>query len=293
MGMGRLIVPVATDSFATDLEVVDLESGDEPLSADYARRSLQSSARGARLEIRRAGSTLFTIDKAPGLFNPKDSPVACKFLAAIFDGLVPVRGKHVVDLGCGSGIIGLACILAGADRVTFTDLEPAAVAIERHPLFRAQDRFACLDLLSGESPDSADVILCIPPALTASQSEKGFAEAGIFRSPDFLERLVADAARVLAPGGRLVVWLRDGSHDRGGLGRFLEQAATSGFETDETVFLATDTEFSVDLREARNFMERVIIRLAHWSGHPDHVWYMLSLPVRTQASGDGPGRAVC
>ncbi len=39
-----------------------------------------------------------------------------------------LRGKSVVDFGCGSGILGLAALLLGAERVIATDIDPQALA---------------------------------------------------------------------------------------------------------------------------------------------------------------------
>ena len=40
-----------------------------------------------------------------------------------------VRGKRVLDLGAGSGIVGIAAALAGAARVTACDIDPHAIAV--------------------------------------------------------------------------------------------------------------------------------------------------------------------
>lgn len=38
-----------------------------------------------------------------------------------------VRGKEILDLGCGAGLVGIGCLIAGASRVTFHDFNPAVI----------------------------------------------------------------------------------------------------------------------------------------------------------------------
>ena len=283
------------DNFDSDVEIVDLDAGDEPPTFDYAKRASRGNRRMARLRVERAGSALLSIDKPTGLFNPAGSPVARKFVAAILDGRIAVEGRRVVDLGCGCGLIGLVCVFAGAKRVTFTDIDPAAASVLRHPLFRPTDQFVRQDMLTDEASGSADLILSSPPALTTSDEKSFSADAGIFRPPDFLERLLTDAARVLVPGGRLVIWIRDAEVGGSAPIRFLEAAATLGFASDDAVILAQESEFAVDLREAENMLERAVFRLVRWAGHPDHTWYLLDLPLAVPEpfAGRGPARPVC
>jgi len=42
-----------------------------------------------------------------------------------------VRGSHVLDLGCGSGVVGIAAAKAGAVRVTASDIDANALAATR------------------------------------------------------------------------------------------------------------------------------------------------------------------
>jgi predicted nicotinamide N-methyase len=56
-------------------------------------------------------------------------PGAQALARAITDGLVDVRGRIVVDLGCGSGVAGIAAARAGAERVVAVDIDPLAVEV--------------------------------------------------------------------------------------------------------------------------------------------------------------------
>ncbi|MEV7801881.1 methyltransferase [Microbispora sp. NPDC088329] len=76
---------------------------------------------------------------------------------------------HVVDLGCGNGVIGLAAALAGDEtEVTFIDESYQALA-SAEATFRANApagataRFVAADGLSGFPPGTADLVLNNPP----------------------------------------------------------------------------------------------------------------------------------
>ncbi len=43
----------------------------------------------------------------------------------------PLKGKIVIDYGCGSGILGIAALLLGADKVYATDIDPQAILATR------------------------------------------------------------------------------------------------------------------------------------------------------------------
>ena len=45
---------------------------------------------------------------------------------------LPLDGKRVLDVGCGSGILGLCCLLLGADSAELVDIDPQATDITRH-----------------------------------------------------------------------------------------------------------------------------------------------------------------
>ena len=42
-----------------------------------------------------------------------------------------MRGKHVIDFGCGSGILGIAALLLGAEQVLAVDNDPQALRATR------------------------------------------------------------------------------------------------------------------------------------------------------------------
>ncbi|WP_152205359.1 50S ribosomal protein L11 methyltransferase [Marinobacter changyiensis] len=73
----------------------------------------------------------------------------------------PVAGKQVIDYGCGSGILGLAALLLGADHVIGVDTDPQALEASRENARRNEVPEDRLDLyLPEHEPDTvADVVL--------------------------------------------------------------------------------------------------------------------------------------
>ncbi|MCK8516143.1 50S ribosomal protein L11 methyltransferase [Methylonatrum kenyense] len=98
-----------------------------------------------------------------------------------------LRGQSVIDLGCGSGVLGVAALLLGAGRCVGIDNDPQALIASRDNAIR-NDVSARLRLLDAGDPDPepADVLV-----------------ANILSS--ILIRLQPQAARLLRPGGRLAL----------------------------------------------------------------------------------------
>ncbi|MBI2577152.1 50S ribosomal protein L11 methyltransferase [Candidatus Woesearchaeota archaeon] len=57
---------------------------------------------------------------------PTDSEVAASVIWNAYQ-LGDINGKEVVDLGCGSGILGIGALLLGAKKVSFVDINPEAI----------------------------------------------------------------------------------------------------------------------------------------------------------------------
>ena len=111
-------------------------------------------------------------------------------------------GDHLVDLCCGSGGIGLWFASVSGARLTGVDFSPTAIAqaSRRAAAFVARSRasFAVADATDTSLPaKAADAVMCID-ALQLVPDRSG---------------LLREAARVLHPGGRLVIttWERRGS----------------------------------------------------------------------------------
>ena len=98
----------------------------------------------------------------------------------------PLNGEQLVDYGCGSGILGIAALLLGGDKVVGTDIDPQALIATHDNADRNQierERFPVF--LPKECPDvEADITL-----------------ANILAGP--LAELAPELNRLTKPGGRL------------------------------------------------------------------------------------------
>ncbi len=136
----------------------------------------------------REGEIVLRLD--PGMaFGTGTHPSTVLCLRALED--LPLRGARVLDVGTGSGILGIAAALLGAVEVTALDIDPLAVRIARQNAAvnevaeRVHVRYAELGdvLAGGHAP--VEIVLA---NLTA----------------DLLCGLAADLGRALAPGATLV-----------------------------------------------------------------------------------------
>jgi release factor glutamine methyltransferase len=131
--------------------------------------------------------------------------------------LLPRPGA-LVDVGCGCGAIAIAIGLeaGSAVRVWGTDISPAAVAVARGNAKRltARASFMTCDLASAVADHSVDVLVSNPPYIPTTE-EKGLPREvrdyepriALYAGPDgldFYRRLIAEAPRVLKPGGCIV-----------------------------------------------------------------------------------------
>jgi 16S rRNA (guanine1207-N2)-methyltransferase len=126
--------------------------------------------------------------------------------AALIDVMELDQGDHVLDLGCGTGLIGLtAARLAYAGRTTLVDVNIAAVACARRTLAANSVNNATVQLDNGtDGVADYDVVLSHLP-----------------RGRAVIEGLIRDAVRALKPGGRFYLV----AHKRAGLKRAVAYAA--------------------------------------------------------------------
>ena len=130
-----------------------------------------------------------------------------------------LRAERVVDVGCGSGAIAVTLCLETGARVWATDVsEPAlAVAKQNAVSLGAEVVFVACDLAGALADRSVDLVVSNPPYVPAGEMdglqrevrdyEPRIALAGGPTGSEFYERLIAEAARVLRPGGRLALEL--------------------------------------------------------------------------------------
>lgn len=99
-----------------------------------------------------------------------------------------VRGLNAIDFGCGSGILAIAALLLGAERVTGTDIDPQALEASRDNAQRngiADERFP-LYLPEAMPAEPADLLL-----------------ANILAGP--LVSLAPQLSSLVRPGGRIAL----------------------------------------------------------------------------------------
>jgi ubiquinone/menaquinone biosynthesis C-methylase UbiE len=114
--------------------------------------------------------------------------------AGPFSGLIPfqdLHGKDVLEIGCGTGVHARLLAEAGA-RVTAVDLTPTAVELTKR-------RLALASL-------SAEVREADAESLPFADGSFDFVWSwGVIHHSEHTDRVVAEIARVLRPGGRLAL----------------------------------------------------------------------------------------
>jgi ribosomal protein L11 methyltransferase len=98
-----------------------------------------------------------------------------------------IAGTHVIDYGCGSGVLAIAALKLGAARVTAVDIDPQALLATRDNAMRnrVEDRLT-VGLVGRVQPAPADILL-----------------ANILAGP--LEDLASTFAALVSDGGRLAL----------------------------------------------------------------------------------------
>jgi len=111
---------------------------------------------------------------------------------------LPVEGKRIVDLGCGSGILSLAALSLGASRATGIDIDPVATGVAADNAAKNGAAGGRFEILTG------DILEDIP--LYEKVAAKGpfdFAFANIVAG--IIIPLTPLVLKILAPGGIYIV----------------------------------------------------------------------------------------
>ncbi len=138
----------------------------------------------------RSDPTVTVVPIEPGgAFGLGDHPTTrlCLHHVASLDGDA-IRGRHVLDVGCGTGVLSVVAALRGADRVRAIDVADAAVAATMDNARRngVSDRVVVDDRAAAEVDGEYDIVLAniLAPELIA---------------------LAGDLRRLTAPTGTLVI----------------------------------------------------------------------------------------
>ncbi len=105
-------------------------------------------------------------------------------------------GDRIVDVGCGTGDLSFACLEAGAGEVTGLDFAPPMVARSRE---KAAQRGAAV------ARSAAFAVADATKLPLDDASVDGWCSAFVVRNIPDLDAALAEAYRVLRPGGRLAV----------------------------------------------------------------------------------------
>ena len=132
----------------------------------------------------------------------------------------------MLDVGTGSGALAVTLALETGAAAFATDISPAAAARGRATTRRLGARvdLVVCDLMDAIAPASMDLIVSNPPYVPLRQREGLQREVrdwephvALFAGEtgfEIYQRIVADAPRVLRPGGWLVMELGFGCHQR-------------------------------------------------------------------------------
>jgi release factor glutamine methyltransferase len=173
--------------------------------------------------VRLLGRRLLT---DPQVFHPAGF-LSTRILAAYVDAL-DLRGKRFLDMGTGSGAIGIFAAGRGAS-VTACDVNPHALALARENARRnhVQLEIVASDLFAALAGRRFDVIAFNIPFYP--KVARSHLEAAFFAGPNFetVHDFAAGCSRALAPGGVVVIILSEDS----GYARISSIFASAGLTT--------------------------------------------------------------
>jgi methylase of polypeptide subunit release factors len=165
------------------------------------------------IEVFYDGIKVLTAHVPETVFNPYKGSAATKVIEFILSERICVKGRRTIDLGCGSGVVGLAAIHMGASSVLFSDVNPHVVSsLKNHPNIRPQDEFCIQNGLVGTvaaATGDFDLVIAILPMLAVEDVTASNAsyEVGIMRPKDLLTRFVEQSHQVLRQGGQIVFYV--------------------------------------------------------------------------------------
>lgn len=137
----------------------------------------------------------------------------------VVEAALELHAGRVLDIGCGSGAIAITMQCESRASVWASDISFQALRVARENAERngAGVRFVCADLGSCFAPKSFDLVVSNPPYISIGEAEGMQREVrdwephvALFAGEtgnEIYERVVECAARLLVPGGHLVLEL--------------------------------------------------------------------------------------
>ena len=253
--------------------------GRSPVPLDYVKKHKEMSAKTIDLELFWQKKRRLAFKVNAHVFNPTDSIVGHKLIDLVLSEKIKVTGKSVIDLGCGSGVVGLCAIMKGAKKVLFTDINSHIDGIQKHPLFRNCDEWQVQNVLADVPDASYEMILVLPPWMVVKEGKQVASdtfESGIFRPSNLYSQILSDSGRVLKPGGELVIWLRI---PLASFHSFIDLLASAAefFDIQSASLLADGIESLICLDHEKSMMSRWMYKLQKGGVENDGIWMMLSL----------------
>jgi len=178
------------------------------------------------------------VPTAGGIYSPSED----SFLMLDAISNIPVEKKEVLDVGTGSGILGLFCALRGA-KVTATDVdETALVHVQKAAWTLGVSLNAVLSDLFSNVGGRFDLVLFNPPYLPSTALEDRTVDGGK-RGVGLMRRFLETLPRHLKAGGSALLLLSS--------------------LNDPSLLIADhpDLDFSVTARRALFFEELQVLRL--------------------------------
>jgi predicted RNA methylase len=109
-----------------------------------------------------------------------------------------IHGKSVIDLGAGTGILGIGCLLLGAKSVTFVEIDKDSISVLKENLKYIEENFEIegtieikntdIRHLSSEEIQNADVVVQNPPFGT---QEKNMDSAFLEKAMQLADKIIS------------------------------------------------------------------------------------------------------
>lgn len=163
---------------------------------------------------------------------------------------IPGRPK-VLDLGCGSGIQGIACAKNGAGSVTFSDIHPNCLKNARHNFQKNKKQIPgnpktifIQSNLFGHIVGTFDCIIFNPPYVP-SEPIKWIDTDGGKKGREILDQFLGQAGKFLKPNGRI----------------FFLQTSLNGIRATKQKLKKLGFRFEIANRKKLFFEELIVFRL--------------------------------